>query len=237
MKCSNCSKEVPENAKVCGYCGTKLEIKQEHICPDCGKEIPAKAKVCGFCGSKLVKPSIKTHKTDSPPAKEKSSKSADHSLKGKPKWGMIGGIVVILLIAVILIWVFTMRPSSENDSPSQPAVVESESVPFSSATGNWVATDTDGSTMQLKISQNGGNTFTIVLIDDGTSSCGSDSSGNLLSFIGQGTDTSHGYTLKIDEVVGTCAETEEELIYDETLTYNPEADTLVDIYDVTWHRK
>jgi len=25
MKCAHCGKEVPDSAKVCGYCGTKLE--------------------------------------------------------------------------------------------------------------------------------------------------------------------------------------------------------------------
>jgi len=52
MKCPNCSKEVPDSAKVCGFCGTKLKTVQ--TCSSCAKEVPLTAKVCGYCGTRLV---------------------------------------------------------------------------------------------------------------------------------------------------------------------------------------
>ena len=240
MNCPNCGKQVPESAKVCGYCGTKLETKHVRTCPDCGKDIPTKAKVCGFCGSKLAKPALKTQKVASTPTKgSPPSEQAVPTAKRKPKWGLIGAIAAILLIAAVLIWLFTMRPSRSESQPGQSAIIHSERAPFTDAVGNWEATDTDGSSMHLKISQNGENTFTVLLIDDGASLCGSDSSGSLLSFEARGVGIAKGNVLQLNNIIGKCFNSEEEFIYDETFTYNPAADTLKDMYDTetTWYRK
>lgn len=77
--CPNCGKPVPENAKFCLECGTKIEQLSESemicpqcnqkttkgkfcmecggklqlTCPSCGKEAPAGAKFCLECGQKL----------------------------------------------------------------------------------------------------------------------------------------------------------------------------------------
>jgi len=51
MKCQNCGKEIPDTAKVCGYCGTRQAIKPaEKNCPQCKALVPFDAKVCGNCG-------------------------------------------------------------------------------------------------------------------------------------------------------------------------------------------
>jgi hypothetical protein len=49
MKCADCGKEIRDTAKVCGYCGYKINISPES-CPNCGKEVREGAKVCGYCG-------------------------------------------------------------------------------------------------------------------------------------------------------------------------------------------
>lgn len=241
MKCPNCNKEVPEKAKVCGYCGTKLEIKQKHSCPEYGKEVPAKAKVCGFCGAKLAKPAGKTQKVASTPTKGPSpSNTAALSLKGKPKWDLIGVIAAFLIIAAVLLWIFTMRPSSaasQPSQPSQPKPIITESAPFSLAMGNWEATDTDGSAMHLKVSQKGANTYTIVYIDEGASICGSDSSGKPLSIDAKGTGTPKGNILEIQSVAGICGETGEEFNFSFQITFDPATDTLSDIGGISWYRK
>jgi len=53
--CPNCNSEVPENAKFCLECGTKIVHLEEHevICPVCGKKTN-KGKFCMECGAPLV---------------------------------------------------------------------------------------------------------------------------------------------------------------------------------------
>ncbi len=53
-KCPNCGNVIPENAKFCLECGTKVEKLSENeiICPKCGCKT-AKGKFCSECGAKL----------------------------------------------------------------------------------------------------------------------------------------------------------------------------------------
>ena len=54
-KCPKCENSLPENAKFCLECGTKIEAlaDNEMICPKCGKKTP-KGKFCMECGHPLV---------------------------------------------------------------------------------------------------------------------------------------------------------------------------------------
>lgn len=54
--CPACGKAVPEGAKFCLECGTKIEVlnSNEMICPACGKKTP-KGKFCIECGVPLVR--------------------------------------------------------------------------------------------------------------------------------------------------------------------------------------
>lgn len=133
MKCSNCGKEVPEKAKVCGYCGKKLEKPERPICPNCGKELPAKAKACGYCGTPLelkkaaaVRPELaKKAPVEKPPAKKAEVKT------GKlPKWVIPAGLGVAALTLVVF---FVMKPSSKpetvKDEPQQESAQQVEEAP------------------------------------------------------------------------------------------------------------
>ena len=54
--CSQCGKELPENAKFCLECGGKATeplAENETICSKCGKKVP-KAKFCLECGASLA---------------------------------------------------------------------------------------------------------------------------------------------------------------------------------------
>ena len=53
--CPKCGNSLPENAKFCLECGTKIEAlaDNEMICPKCGKKTP-KGKFCMECGHPLV---------------------------------------------------------------------------------------------------------------------------------------------------------------------------------------
>jgi|LSQX01.3.fsa_nt_gb membrane protease subunit (stomatin/prohibitin family) len=52
--CPKCGSKLPENAKFCLECGTKIEAQQENtvVCPKCGKQTP-KGKFCVECGARL----------------------------------------------------------------------------------------------------------------------------------------------------------------------------------------
>lgn len=54
IKCPKCGAELPEGAKFCFECGTKIEALNENemICPFCGKKTP-KGKFCIECGHPL----------------------------------------------------------------------------------------------------------------------------------------------------------------------------------------
>lgn len=54
ITCPNCKSNIPENAKFCLACGTKVELltETEIICPKCGNKTP-KGKFCMECGMKL----------------------------------------------------------------------------------------------------------------------------------------------------------------------------------------
>ena len=214
MKCTNCGKEVPENARGCGYCGTP--VKQ----------------------AGAVRPAAETQKPAPQKAAPETAAPASGPAAGKmklPKLALPAGLGAAALVLVVVL--FAVKSPSQPAQPPQPEVVPTESSPFASAQGNWVAIDSDESAMTLKISRDPDGSYDVVLFDDGASVCGYDSTGeSLLSYSSQGTGTAHAYVLDVHEV-GKCAETEEEITYDYSLTFDPEADTLLDTEEITWHRE
>ena len=51
IKCSNCGASMPEQAKFCLECGTKV-VPVINKCSSCGNELPANSKFCQECGQK-----------------------------------------------------------------------------------------------------------------------------------------------------------------------------------------
>ena len=84
MKCQNCGEEIPDSAKVCGYCGTKTEAKPEgKACPNCGVNVPFAAKACGKCGHLFRETSNPTEKPGKQAIPEKPVKPTKAETKGK----------------------------------------------------------------------------------------------------------------------------------------------------------
>jgi Double zinc ribbon len=54
--CSNCRKELPNNAKFCGDCGTTVVVqkKKPNYCANCFAELPEDVKFCLQCGKPAV---------------------------------------------------------------------------------------------------------------------------------------------------------------------------------------
>ena len=51
-KCTNCGGMIPDNAKFCLECGSKVEALVP-TCPNCGEEVP-KGKFCPNCGASMT---------------------------------------------------------------------------------------------------------------------------------------------------------------------------------------
>lgn len=58
MYCKRCSKEIPDEALFCCFCGEK----QQTICADCGTELVADAIFCHNCGGKVGAVNVTTNK-------------------------------------------------------------------------------------------------------------------------------------------------------------------------------
>lgn len=56
MNCHCCKTDLPENAKFCPNCGTKVQL----LCPHCKIEVPENAKFCHQCGAVLQQKTPKT---------------------------------------------------------------------------------------------------------------------------------------------------------------------------------
>lgn len=53
--CTNCKKELPDDARFCDGCGTKVEQDGTFIfCPACGSKISSKYEFCPECGSNIM---------------------------------------------------------------------------------------------------------------------------------------------------------------------------------------
>lgn len=50
--CTECGRQLPEDAAFCCYCGAKV-LPKEHRCAACGKVNPDEAKFCAYCGNKF----------------------------------------------------------------------------------------------------------------------------------------------------------------------------------------
>ena len=109
---------------------------------------------------------------------------------------------------------------------------------FSHASGHWIATDNDGSSMTMDVIQITDSSYSILVMDDDATMCHKyvDSQESLGVQV-EGTGTSSGYTLNLYNVTAVCNESDKSITLDMSFTYDPETDTIIDNTGVLWHRK
>lgn len=67
MICPNCKRNIPNDSKLCCYCGHHIEENDGMMhCsnPQCGKEIPSDSKFCPFCGTEVSSASAENSAQD-----------------------------------------------------------------------------------------------------------------------------------------------------------------------------
>lgn len=109
--CTNCKKELPDNALFCDGCGAKVEKEQNEMyqetlgqidesenifCPFCGKSISSRYEFCPECGSNILQ-QIKT-------GKQNGSKKFSLKKRGKKIPAILLGLVVVIGIGAGIIF-------------------------------------------------------------------------------------------------------------------------------------
>jgi hypothetical protein len=135
----------------------------------------------------------------------------------------------------------TTTPSSPIPLPPSPTALPgfpTEAFDFSAASSSWVATDSDGSSMTLDVVQKTGSSFSILMIDEDASVCSTDNdSQGPTGCQAEGSGTASGFSLNLSGITCVCQESDQSISFDIGFTYNPDTDTLMDIYGVTWYRR
>lgn len=115
---------------------------------------------------------------------------------------------------------------------------EAAEVEFVGAVGEWESTDVDGSYQTLTIQQISNDVFSIELIDQEASSCGTGSDGALYAARIEGNGQTDRNSLFIQALQITCLSDPEFSLSSVsfTLTYDPAGDSLSDSWGTVWTR-
>jgi len=177
MKCPNCKKEIPDDALVCGYCGTKL-VKQQ-TCPNCGKQVPSDAVGCGYCGTKLGEQPVPAQAAPAPkikkPARVKTVKQAEPKKQGlsaaPPRWLLPAALAAFAVLAALGLFLL-LRTTPAGDSAAQapaskPPVSKEGKAPLDS-TDQTSIDDIAGTWRGVATNDSGGDDVELILhFDEG----------------------------------------------------------------------
>lgn len=117
MNCTNCGKELPENAKFCAECGARVE--KSNTCPNCGEALKPEARFCHNCGEALQVYEQK------PTAAQETGES-----KTKQSWlHSFGVFLLIPIFAGIIVLLFWVNKEPEPVNASNPTNGGDQSTP------------------------------------------------------------------------------------------------------------
>ena len=110
MKCSHCGKEVPENARGCGYCGTPVA----QPAAETPKPAPQKA---------VPEPEV--------PAKKAPVKKTEVKTRKLPKWALPAGLGAAALVLVVVLFATKSpsQPQTAAEAPQEPSAPQVEEAP------------------------------------------------------------------------------------------------------------
>jgi hypothetical protein len=182
MKCMNCDEEIPDTAKVCGFCGTK-QIEPVPVAPT----TDAKSQ-----GETVSSPA----RLDRTPTQTPAAQPVRKQL---PVWAyvFIGGGVIAVVAFIALIATGALSFAGNQSVASDPAPAAQQEVAatevskaepqepaapgFLKAVGRWESIDeADNSYQTLEITDLGGGRFRVVYRDQGASACGTNDAGEPL---------------------------------------------------------
>lgn len=136
------------------------------FCTQCGKEIPEEAKFCLSCGASQEIPSKSEHPPEPekrqlpppppPPSSSITSPSPVASTKKPVPWGMIGAVVVILLVAAGIYFILTAPPTSIPLPDTLPTATPTNENPSSLESGP-TQTVPAGTEVQVQVNKNNSN--------------------------------------------------------------------------------
>ncbi len=142
MKCPKCHNDVPDSAKVCGYCGTKLGTDNKLFCTHCGKEIPASAKACGYCGAKQEKPPAAAAALPQEEVVQDTASRVREAAPAKaprlPRWVLpaLAGVACVAVVALVILMRPKTPPPPEAPAQQAPAATPQTSAPTPEAVDN-----------------------------------------------------------------------------------------------------
>lgn len=124
--CIKCGQELKEGAEFCPECGEKQPKTVR--CPKCGKEYDEGTTFCGECGSKLGEENLESAMLAS--TEQNFDEAADklsQAAGGRGKLvAIMGGVIAVLLIAVLAMAVGGGGDRSSSKSGSNAIVVKSD---------------------------------------------------------------------------------------------------------------
>lgn len=105
MRCTECGNELPQGAKFCNNCGSRVEQKninqsERRFCGNCGAEIMDGSDICGNCGydmrvGRCVKKPGKKTKPDKPHSKKRSKPAI-----------IVASTTAVLLVSVAAVFTY-----------------------------------------------------------------------------------------------------------------------------------
>jgi hypothetical protein len=110
-KCNHCGREIPETAKVCGYCGTKQVMQSTPEPPPPQPEHEKKVEEQALPQQPSVVESSAPEPVKKPEfARAEKQPKPKRAGGGAPKWLAALGFVLLAAVVLLVVWKFALAP-------------------------------------------------------------------------------------------------------------------------------